>query len=106
MEILIFLILLYFAPWFIALARSHPQSAAICILTLFLGWTLIGWVWALVWAFTNSPVKTPPEMGAPTPSLTSEDLKTCPDCAESIKKAALKCRFCGHSFGGPVSETA
>lgn len=27
-------------------------------------------------------------------------VKTCPDCAESVKAAARKCRFCGHVFEG------
>jgi hypothetical protein len=26
------------------------------------------------------------------------DLKQCPDCAEDVKVAASKCRFCGHLF--------
>lgn len=31
-------------------------------------------------------------------------LKTCPDCAESIKRAAKVCRFCGYQFGGREVE--
>ncbi|ODN70220.1 zinc ribbon domain-containing protein [Methylobrevis pamukkalensis] len=28
-----------------------------------------------------------------------EAFKLCPRCAESVKRAALVCRFCGHEFG-------
>lgn len=30
----------------------------------------------------------------------SDGQKTCPRCAESIKAAALVCRYCGHEFAG------
>jgi hypothetical protein len=46
------LILVYLAPAFIASARGHHQTMAIFVLNLFLGWTLLGWVGALVWAAT------------------------------------------------------
>lgn len=42
---------LYFLPTFIGYSRSHTQAIAILMLNLFLGWTVIGWVGALVWAF-------------------------------------------------------
>jgi predicted amidophosphoribosyltransferase len=32
----------------------------------------------------------------------ASDTKTCPRCAETIKKAALVCRFCGNEF--PAAE--
>ena len=40
----------YFLPSIIAVARSKRDTAAIFVLNLFLGWTAIGWVIALVWA--------------------------------------------------------
>jgi hypothetical protein len=43
---------LYFAPTLVAQGRRHHQAGAIFVLSLFLGWTLLGWVVALVWAFT------------------------------------------------------
>jgi hypothetical protein len=44
----------YFLPTVIASLRGHRQQGAIFALNLFLGWTLIGWVAALVWGLTNS----------------------------------------------------
>ena len=42
--------LMYFLPSVIGLARSKRDLLAIFLLNLFLGWTLIGWIVALVWA--------------------------------------------------------
>ncbi len=44
------LLALYFLPSIIAGIRGHRNGAAISIVILFLGWTLIGWVGALVWS--------------------------------------------------------
>ena len=44
------LLFLYFLPTFVGFARGHPSAAAILVLNIFLGWTFIGWVVALVWA--------------------------------------------------------
>ena len=41
---------MYFLPSIIALVRSKRDITAILLLNLFLGWTFIGWVVALVWA--------------------------------------------------------
>jgi Superinfection immunity protein len=46
-------IVLHFLPFIIALLRHHHDTAAIFILNLLLGWTVIGWVIALVWSFTG-----------------------------------------------------
>jgi len=46
-------IILYFLPSIIAFARSKRDATSIFVLNLFLGWTLIGWVIALVWALKH-----------------------------------------------------
>ncbi len=48
---------LYFVPAVVAVMRGHPNAVAICMLDLFLGWTFLGWVAALVWSFTAIPTK-------------------------------------------------
>jgi Superinfection immunity protein len=45
-------ITVYFLPSAVASHREHHQRAAIAVLNTFLGWTLLGWVVALVWAST------------------------------------------------------
>ena len=48
--IMIAALLLYVLPAFVAGFRRHPNTAAITLLTLFLGWTFIGWAIALIWS--------------------------------------------------------
>lgn len=43
----------YFLPMMVAIGRRHHQVGAIIILNLLLGWTLLGWIGALVWAATQ-----------------------------------------------------
>jgi hypothetical protein len=45
-----FPLILYFLPSIIALARNKRDTLAIFLLNLFLGWSVIGWIVALVWA--------------------------------------------------------
>jgi len=44
---------MYFLPSIVALGRSKRDLLAIFLLNLFLGWSVIGWVVALVWAVKN-----------------------------------------------------
>ena len=41
---------IYFLPDWIAQSRGHPNRGSIFVLNLFLGWTFLGWVAALIWA--------------------------------------------------------
>ncbi|MFC2117754.1 superinfection immunity protein [Bacteroidota bacterium] len=46
-------IIVHFIPAYVAYNRKKKNRAAILILNIFLGWTLLGWVGALVWAMTK-----------------------------------------------------
>ena len=41
---------IYFVPSYIAFKKQKLQKTAIVVLNVFLGWTFLGWVVALVWA--------------------------------------------------------
>jgi hypothetical protein len=49
----ILVLVIYFLPTIVAGRYRHRNSSAIGALNLFLGWTLLGWVVALVWALTR-----------------------------------------------------
>ncbi|WP_227257075.1 superinfection immunity protein [Shewanella baltica] len=100
-------ILFYFCPMYVAYFNKQPNFYSIFALNLFLGWTLVGWVVALVWALkSQEPVKaavvsTPdvkPVAPPPTPIIPpspAKQMKQCPYCAEDILMAAKKCKHCG-----------
>lgn len=50
-------IILYFIPSIIASQRKHQNGVIIFLLNLFLGWTIIGWIGALVWSATGTHIK-------------------------------------------------
>jgi hypothetical protein len=55
--ILLALLVAYFFPLVIAIARKHNNKLAISMLNLFLGWTFLGWIGALIWACTSNRAK-------------------------------------------------
>lgn len=44
-----------FLPTFIAYWRAHPNRVPILLLNIFFGWTILGWVAALIWACLALP---------------------------------------------------
>ncbi|MEN9945340.1 MAG: hypothetical protein RLY18_1298 [Pseudomonadota bacterium] len=48
--------LFYFLPVAIAFYRKRTNTGAIFALNLFLGWSFIGWVIALVWALKDEEI--------------------------------------------------
>jgi hypothetical protein len=45
----------YWAPSLIAFARHTPGKAQVVVVNLLLGWTVIGWIVALVMSFRDRP---------------------------------------------------
>ena len=73
---ILFFISVGFLPTYIAFGNNHPQKAAIFILNFFLGWTLIGWIIALCWAFVkNEPSQVIVQNPQKTTSAADELLK-------------------------------
>jgi hypothetical protein len=47
---LLVIILIYMLPTLIAFGREHPRRQDIAVVNIILGWTLIGWIAAFLWA--------------------------------------------------------
>ena len=43
----------YFTPAIIAYIRNHKNITQIAILNLFVGWTFLGWIAALLWSLNS-----------------------------------------------------
>jgi len=54
LETLLWWLAIYFAPWLVSLMRRHRSKLAIFITNLVFGWTLLGWIIALIWACTGN----------------------------------------------------
>jgi hypothetical protein len=62
MEVLVFLLfalalISYLLPGIIASIRGSHHQTAICLINFFLGWTVLGWLAALIWAVVEKPME-------------------------------------------------
>lgn len=49
-----FVFMLYMLPWVIARIRYHKNAASIFVFNFIFGWTILGWLIALVWCFSSN----------------------------------------------------
>jgi hypothetical protein len=87
---------IYFIPTLVALERLHSNRGAIFVLNFLLGWTLLGWVAAFVWACMKRGTAMAP--------LPTEDRASCPHCREPIIATARVCRVCGRELAADWSR--
>ena len=65
------LLSLYFLPAMLAIGRRHVNALPVFLTNLYLGWTLIGWVVALIWALTQPQTNLAAQTGAPAAAQVS-----------------------------------
>lgn len=51
--VFLFILAVYLIPTIIAFARGHASKWGIGVLNIVLGWSLVFWVVALIWALSN-----------------------------------------------------
>ena len=103
---ILFIILVLFVPYFIPsiIARNKMNFTGILLLNIFLGWTFLGWVGALIWAITD---KTPAEYQRLNNSVKQPDSAykhKCRHCGfESYEKTTF-CPVCSKDEKGMTME--
>lgn len=94
----IVLLLLYFLPSLIAGRRNHNNLNSLVALNILLGWTLIGWVAALIWSLANGSTK--PTVQAPPPPAEEVAIEVKPSRFSALlRELVTQCQdACGDAF--------
>ena len=89
---LVLAVIVYFVPAIIG--RNKVNATGIVLLNLFLGWTAIGWLGALIWAFISPEsaawTYTCPHCGYKNGLDQRVTLLTCKQCLKETKVATKK----------------
>jgi len=85
-------IVLSFLPTILAASRHHHNVLGVFLVNFLLGWTVIGWVIALVWALSQPRIVVVPAGYPPTAAL------LCPKCGVPLTPGSRFCAHCGASI--------
>jgi hypothetical protein len=93
--LVIVVLVLYFLPTLIAMFRRHHNENAIIVCNLLLGWTVVGWIVALIWSFTSTVAAVQATVPPPAPSPPTG---LCPHCG-AARATGPFCPGCGAKLG-------
>jgi Superinfection immunity protein len=82
----VFLLPLYVLPSILGWRKK--QRIPILLVNLLLGWTVLGWVGALIWALADTPTQL---------SQPGAVAAFCPNCGGHMPAGGRICSMCGHS---------
>ena len=88
---LFILVVTYFIPAIVG--RKKRNAAAIFFLNLFLGWTVAGWIVALIWALTKD--SETPQVIVNQPAQPALSSVLCTQCGKYSPSGTKFCGMCG-----------
>jgi hypothetical protein len=91
MTFLLFLTLLYFMPTIVG--HNHRNVLSIFLVNFFLGWTVIGWIVAMIWACSADARPQMLMIAGPGPGAA----RYCCHCGTLNVAAARFCATCGRT---------
>ncbi len=86
----------YFLPTIVAIMRQKTNLVGILLVNFLLGWSVIGWIVALVWAVSTERVdQTSTAQPIPIPQ---PDRRFCSSCGSEGPMGSRFCARCGQAF--------
>jgi hypothetical protein len=100
--IFIVVAIIYMFPTAIAYQRGHQSQGWVAALNILLGWSLIGWVIALIWSCSavSRPARASASFDRADPDV------ICPYCRAGVDPQARKCKHCGEWIEGHLIRSS
>jgi hypothetical protein len=94
---MVFGLFIYFLPTYCG--RNKRDVGAIFALNLLLGWTLVGWVVALVWALSHD---VPPQIVVNQSPVVPGIAALCAQCGRYSDPTSKFCQSCGRQLAAQL----